>query len=340
VNDILLFLLDLPPQASTYARSVDLLHFAVITCTMLGATSVFVGAVYFVVRYRRRVEGETTVAETTALPTELSVIGSLVTLFLAFWVVGAIQYDRMSVAPADAMIVDVTAKQWMWKFSYPDGRATMDELVVPVDRAIELVMTSRDVIHSFYVPAFRMKHDVVPGRYYTAWFQATGPGSYDIECAEFCGVDHSRMLGKVRVLSQGDYAAWLGSATPGPDLDLVAQGRDVAARRACLGCHTLDGQRHIGPTLVGLYGSTVHLRDGRTVRADEAYLTRSMMEPLADVVDGYAPVMPTFRGVLEQPEVAALLELLRSLRDIRVTPAITLPPVTPLGSGEPREPTP
>jgi cytochrome c oxidase subunit 2 len=340
VNEILRFLLDLPPQASTYARSVDLLHYAVITCTMLGATTVFVATAYFVVRYRRREEGETTPALTTPVPAEIFVIGSLVTLFLTFWVVGSMQYDRMFAPPADAMVVDVTAKQWMWKFSYPDGRASMDQLTVPVGRPIKLVMTSRDVIHSFYVPAFRMKHDVVPGRYYSTWFQATEPGTYDIECAEFCGLDHSRMLGTVRVLSEPDYAAWLGTTTPGPDLDLVAQGRDVAARRACLGCHTLDGQRHIGPTWVGLYGSEVRLRDGRTVRADDAYLTRSMMEPLSDVVDGYAPVMPTFRGVLEQPEVAALLELIRSLRDVRAAPAVTLPPVAPLGSGEPQEPKP
>jgi cytochrome c oxidase subunit 2 len=338
--NVLRVLLNLPPEASTYAGSIDLLHFVVITCTMLGATSVFVVALYFVVRYRRRAEGETTTSETTALPTEIFVIGSLVTLFLAFWVVGAIQYDRMFTAPADSMVVYVTAKQWMWKFTYPDGRASMDELTVPVGRPVKLMLTSRDVIHSFYVPAFRMKHDAVPGRYYAAWFQATEPGSYDIDCAEFCGLDHSRMLGTVRVLSQADYAAWLGSATPGPDLDLATRGRELAATRGCLACHTLDGQRHIGPSFAGLYRSTVRLRDGRATLADESYLTRSMMDPSADVVEGYQPVMPTFRGILEQPEVAALLELMKSLRDVQVTPAIALPPVVPVGSGEPREPSP
>jgi cytochrome c oxidase subunit 2 len=238
------------------------------------------------------------------------------------------------------MVVYVTAKQWMWKFTYLDGRASMDTLTVPVGRPVELMMTSRDVIHSFYVPAFRLKHDVVPGRYYAMWFEATMPGTYDIDCAEYCGLDHSRMLGTVRVLDAADYAAWLESTTPGPETDLVARGRDVATRRACVACHTLDGQRHIGPSWVALYGSTVALRDGRRIVADETYLTRSMMDPSAEVVDGYQPVMPSYRGILDQPEVAALVELIKSLRDAPVAPSVTLPRVAPLGSGLPREPQP
>ena len=254
--------------------------------------------------------------------------------------IGAVQYDRIVTVPPGSMLVYVTGKQWMWKFTYLDGRASMDVLTVPLNRPVELMMTSRDVIHSFYVPAFRLKHDVVPGRYYALWFQATMPGTYDIDCAEYCGLDHSRMLGTVRVLDAADYAAWLASTTPGPDLDLVAQGRDVAARRACLSCHTLDGQRHIGPSWVALYGSTVALRDGRKVVADEAYLTKSMMDPLDEVVDGYQPVMPSYRGLLEQPEVAALVELIKSLRDTPAAPTVALPRVAPLGSGLPQEPRP
>ncbi len=338
MNELLRALLNLPPEASTFAPAIDRLHLVVIGTTMLGATFVFGMAVYFVVRYRRRAEGETTLRETTALPLEVFVIGSLLALFLAFWVVGTIQYDRMFTAPEGSMLVYVTAKQWMWKFTYLDGRAAMDVLTVPVGRPVKLLMTSRDVIHSFYVPAFRVKHDVVPGRYYSMWFEATEPGTYDIDCAEYCGVDHSRMLGKVRVLPAPAYAAWLESTTPGPDLDLVARGRDVATRRACLGCHTLDGQRHIGPSWAGLYGSTIKTRDGRAVYADEAYLTRSMMDPQADVVDGYQPVMPTYRGILEESEVAALLELMRSLQSGFFAPSVTLPPVAPLDAGAPQEP--
>jgi cytochrome c oxidase subunit 2 len=337
MNDLLRGLLDLPVQASTYAFDVDLLHYFVIGASMLGAAFVFLLALWFVVRNPRRAPGETTPRLITPAAQEGLLVGGILSLFLVFWIVGAIEYDHMLTPPVGAMTVYVTGKQWMWKFAYPDGRATMDVLTVPAHRPVRLVMTSRDVIHSFYVPAFRTKHDVVPGRYYTAWFEATAPGDYAIECAEYCGVDHSRMLGTVRVLSEPDYARWVDRPPPG---DLAERGRDVAARRGCLNCHTLDGQRHIGPTWAGLYGSSVRLRDGRTVLADEAYLTRSMMDPQADVVDGFQPVMPTFRGALPEPEVAALLELIVSLRDRPVAPTVTLPPVEPLGSGEPQEPRP
>jgi cytochrome c oxidase subunit 2 len=208
------------------------------------------------------------------------------------------------------------------------------------------VMTSRDVIHSFYVPAFRMKHDLVPGRYYTAWFEATTPGVFPIECAEYCGTNHSMMLGEVRVLTARDYAAWLED-TPalglGPDADgsdLARVGREVAATRGCLNCHTTDGQPHIGPTWVGMYRAPVRLTDGSTVVADDAYLTRSMMDPLAEVVAGYSPVMPTYRGVLPQPEVAALLEFMKALEHAPVAPSVHLPPVISNVAGTPQEPTP
>lgn len=337
MNDLLRRMLNLPPEASTYAAGVDLLHFFVIATTMVGATVVFLLALWFLVRNRRRVPGETT--ERTSIPArqEVVLIGGILGAFLLFWVIGTIQYDHMLTPPRDSMVVYVTAKQWMWKFAYPDGRSSMDVLTVPAGRPVKLVMTSRDVIHSFYVPAFRMKHDVVPGRYYTAWFEAKAPGSFDIECAEYCGVNHSRMLGRVEVLSPGDYARWLEGHPPA-DADLVADGRDVAARRGCLNCHTLDGQPHIGPSWSGLYQSRVTLTDGRTVVADDAYLTRSMMDPQVEVVAGFQSVMPTYRGVLEEPEVAALVELIRSLQTEPYSPSITLPRVTPLGSALPQEP--
>jgi cytochrome c oxidase subunit 2 len=329
MTQLLRALLNLPPQASTYAASIDLLHFFVITTTMLGATFVFGLALWFLVVNRRRAKGELTPEVRSSVPAEMTTIGLLLTVFLVFWIVGASQYDRMMTPPPGAIPVYVTAKQWMWKFSYADGRSSMDVLTVPVNRPVKLVMTSRDVIHSFYVPAFRMKHDVVPGRYYAAWFQATTPGTYDIRCAEFCGVSHSRMLGSVRVLSAEDYGKWLASPDPGEAHDLVADGMAVAARRGCLNCHTIDGQRHIGPTWAGLYGSTVRLEDGRTVVADDGYLTKSMMEPADEVVAGFKPVMPTYRGVLEEPEVAALVELMASLKDKPIAPSVTLPKVVP-----------
>ena len=339
MNELLRRLLDLPPQASTYARDVDHLHYFVIATTMLGAAFVFVLALGYLIANRQRVPGETTERTTTPLSHEILIVGSILTLFVGVWVVGTLQYDRMETPPSGAMTVYVTAKQWMWKFAYADGRSSLDVLTVPAGRPIELVMTSRDVIHSFYVPAFRMKQDVVPGRYYTAWFQADQPGVYRIDCAELCGVSHSRMLGEVRVLPVDEYARRLEGHAP-VATDLIEAGRDVAARRACLNCHTLDGQPHIGPTWVGLYGLQVRLESGAMITADDTYLTRSMMEPEVDVVAGYHPVMPTYRGVLEEPEVAALVELIRSLRDAPRAPAVVLPAVTPQGSGQPQEPRP
>jgi cytochrome c oxidase subunit 2 len=225
----------------------------------------------------------------------------------------------------------------------------MDVLTVPAHRRIKLVMGSRDVIHSFYVPAFRMKHDVVPGRYYTAWFEATMTGRFPIECAEYCGVTHSRMLGTVEVLSPEDYRRWLetrpsrtvdgvGGADIAGEPSLAEEGRDVAARRGCFSCHTIDGQPHIGPTWAGLYDSTVLLNNGTRVLADEAYLTRSMMEPSDEIVAGFKPVMPTYRGILEQPEVAALVEFIKANQHYPTAPSIQLPKVVPQTQGEPREP--
>ncbi len=329
MNDLLRALLDLPPQASTYAFGVDMLHYFVIGTTMLGATFVFALALFFLVRSRRRAPGELTPRVTATAPTEATLIGGLLAVFIVFWIVGATQYDRMMTPPPDALPVYVTAKQWMWKFSYADGRSSMDVLTVPVGRPIKLVMNSRDVIHSFYVPAFRMKHDVVPGRYYVAWFEAITVGTFDIRCAEYCGVSHSRMLGSVRVLSADDYRRWLETVSPGESHDLAAEGLDVAARRGCLSCHTLDGQPHIGPTWAGLYASSVKLDDGHTVIADVPYLTRSMMDPHVEVVAGFKPVMPSYRGVLEEPEVAALVELIASLQNRPYAPSVALPRVVP-----------
>jgi cytochrome c oxidase subunit 2 len=350
MNDLLRGWLNLPVQASTYAQDVDVLHYFVISATMLGATFVFLLALYYLVRYRQREAQPTTVRLQTSVPAEIVIIGGILSLFLAFWVVGTTQYNRMMSPPADSISVYVTGKQWMWEFAYPDGRSSMDVLTVPAHRPVKLVMTSRDVIHSFYVPAFRMKHDVVPGRYYAIWFEAKAPGLYPLECAEFCGVSHSRMLGQVQVLSQPDYERWLGGPAPAasegyatakePGGNLAAIGRDVAARRGCLNCHTIDGQPHIGPSWAGLYDSRVSLTDGRIVTADDAYLTKSMMEPQADIVAGFKGVMPTYRGALPGPEVAALVEFIRSLRNQPIRPTIELPTVVPLGSAQPQEPRP
>ncbi len=330
----ILDLLFLPPEGSSVAAGVDALHLFVISATLLGSLGVFLVAGYFVVRYPRKHEGQLTESFRASAKSEAAIIAGILSLFLLWWVIGYRQFVAMESPPDDAMPIYVTAKQWMWKFSYPDGRSANDILTVPEGRAVKLVMTSRDVIHSFYVPGFRMKQDVLPGRYTTLWFKSTAEGDYPVLCAEYCGVSHSMMMGSVVVLSADDYAKWLRVPTrdASGEVDLVSDGARVAEKRECLACHTIDGQPHIGPTWAGLYGSWVTTTDGRRVVADEAYLTRSMMEPLADVVAGYKPVMPTFFGILPQPEAAALVEYIKSLRDAHPTSGITLPPVRALGT--------
>ncbi len=326
MNELLRRALGLPPQASAMAREVDHLHFVVISATMLGATLVALVALWFLARYRRRAEGPT---PPVSMPTglEAALVAGTLGLFLAFWVAGYRQYLRMREPPRGALDVYVTAKQWMWKFARADGSSEGAVLVVPAGRPVRLVMTSRDVIHSFFVPALRLKQDVLPGRYVTAWFTADRPGTYDVFCAEYCGLSHSRMRASVVVLSPEDYQSWLEPSArrePG-GIDLPALGREVAVRRQCLACHTVDGQRHIGPTWRGLFGREVTLADGRRVVADEAYLTRSMMDPAEEVVAGFAPVMPTYFGVLDPPEAAALVEYIRSLRLTGPAPSVALP---------------
>jgi cytochrome c oxidase subunit 2 len=311
--DLFRKLLFLPAAASSFADGVDMLHLFVIAVTMVVSAYVFVMAGWFTVRWRRRSADQLTRPLVATRAREALVVGAVTGTFVLFWVLGFRQYAAMTEPPRDAATVYVEAKQWMWKFSYDDGRSSNDVLTVPVGRPVKLVMSSRDVIHSFYVPAFRVKQDVVPGRDVVAWFVPTKPGSYPIWCAEYCGVSHSQMRGEVVVLAEDAYAAWMKTAGTGPDL--VTKGREVAVRRACLACHTVDGQRHVGPTWRGLYGSERVLADGRRVVADEAYLTRSMMEPQADVVAGYRQIMPAYQGALTAAEAGALVELIKSLRE-------------------------
>ena len=310
MNQLLRHLLALPPQASSYARGIDTLHYVVIGCAFAVAAASFILIAIFLVKFRERPEPRKRVAK---LPVKVEIVLASITLavFLAFWIVGFEQYRDLRTPPADAMRIYVVAKQWMWEAVYPDGVAVQDDLRVPVGRPVVLLMTSRDVIHSFYVPSFRVKQDVLPGRITTLWFTATVPGTYDIECAEYCGAGHSRMLGHVIAMAPGEYSHWLaGQGAP----DLAALGERLAAEKGCLRCHTVDGTPHLAPTWRHMYRSMVPLTNGTSVLADEAYLTESMMDPLAKIHAGYAPIMPSFLGQLSGGDVAAIVEYIRSLR--------------------------
>jgi cytochrome c oxidase subunit 2 len=339
VNDWLRTILFLPPQASTISSSIDHLHFFVIITTMTGAAFVGVMAIWFVIRYRRSLDQVTTQAKRVPPApgwVEGMIAGGLFTLFIAWWVVGFMQYIRLRVAPEHPYDIYVTAKQWMWKFGYVEGNHTISELYVPTGRPVRLIMSSRDVIHSFYVPDFRVKQDVLPGRYTTMWFEVKHPGRHDILCTEYCGTNHSMMRAQVIALDPADFGRWMASAPadqespppfrqhpsiavelgPSQPMSLPRVGEQVAAQQGCLRCHTLDGTPHIAPTWAGLYMSMVPLKTGGTVIADEAYLTESMMDPYARIHAGYEPVMPSYLGRLRPAEVSALLELIKSLKSL------------------------
>jgi cytochrome c oxidase subunit 2 len=358
MNELLRRILFLPPQASTIAADVDGLHYFVILVTMAGATLVTLVGGYFLIRYRRSAvladpDRRVGAMASPPLGLELGVVLGLFSLFLAWWVIGFWQFMRIRVAPENTLDIYVTGKQWMWKFAYPEGTHTIATLYVPAGRPVKLVLSSRDVIHSFYVPDFRVKQDAVPGRFTTMWFQADKPGRHEILCTEYCGISHSTMRGEVVVLTPEDYEKWLGASSPEPQLlgqedippavvtqydvpepvRLYTQGERVAAEKGCLRCHTLDGTPHLGPTWAGLYGSSVPLADGTTVKVDAAYITESMMEPLAKLHAGYSPIMPSYRGQIQPGETGAIVELIKHLRDVQPKPGADAPlwPVAPSG---------
>lgn len=340
MNEMMRWLLALPEQASTVAFEIDVLHYVVVTTSMLGAVGVATAVAILLFRFRRR-PGYTPPRRGRRVPVwaEIVAIVGLLGMFLVFWIIGFRQFVHLQTPPANAIDVYVVGKQWMWTFAYPDGTSSLGNLYVPAHRPVRLIMTSRDVIHSFFVPQFRIKQDVLPGRSTITWFEANRAGQFDIFCTEYCGTEHSMMRGKVIVLDDADWARWTEAGPPAGQ-ELEAQGAKIAAERGCLRCHTVDGTPHLGPTWAGVYGSMIELASGERVRADEAYLTESMMDPERRLRRGYEPIMPTYLGLLDGGEIAALVEYIRSLPARPADsplPAGPLPtaPITPLPSRSP-----
>jgi len=304
----------LPPQSSTMAGEVDaLFNFILYTSTVFFAIVVF-GVIFFGLRYRRRGKTGLTTGKDHNLILEITwtAIPTVLIMIVFFW--GFKDYMRQTVAPAHAIEVKVTGQKWFWTFDYPEGANAVNELVVPVSKPIKLLMSSTDVIHSFFVPNFRIKMDVLPNRYSVSWFEATREGEYDLYCTEFCGKGHSEMIGKVKVVSDSAYAAWLEASTVlGEGLTLEEYGEQLYTSKACVTCHTLDGSRLEGPGFLGRFGSEVLMSDGSRVLMDENYMRESILNPKAKVANGYQPVMPTFQGVLKDRQVDALIAYIKML---------------------------
>src|SRR4030081_3242384 len=300
-----------PDQASSYSGRVDSLFAFLCVLTILVGVAITLLIIYFAVKYRRK-NGEE-VPRPVAGSMKLEMVWMIIPFFISMgiFVWGSSIYYTMYHSPKEGLEIYVVAKQWMWKFQHLDGQREINELHVPVGRPVKLIMTSEDVIHDVFVPAFRVKADVLPGRYTNLWFQPTKPGRYRLFCAEYCGTKHSGMLGEVVVMDPSEYQTWLSGGVP--EGSLATAGAKLFQDLACNTCHRPDAQGR-GPVLEGLFGKTVTLQSGETVTVDEAYVRESILNPAAKVTAGFQPIMPTFQGLVTEEQLLELVEYIKSLQ--------------------------
>jgi len=310
-----------PTQASSLAGKVDALFLYELGILVFFTALVCAIFLTLAVRYRRgtRVDRTNPVRTSLRLETLWIVVPFLLTLTMFF--PGAILFYQQYNPPADASDVYVVAKQWMWKLKHPEGRREINELHVPLGRAVKLTMTSQDVIHSFFVPDFRMKQDVLPGRYTSTWFRPTKVGKYHLFCAEYCGTQHSMMGGWVYVMDPADYERWLSGGTSGgysggrQETSMAREGEELFVRNHCAGCHR-GSQVVKAPQLQGVYGRPVPIQEGkdvRFVRADDRYIRDSILLPKSQVVAGYEPLMPSYKGVIDEEDLMKIIEYIKSI---------------------------
>ena len=300
-----------PEQASTLASRVDDLFFFLVAVSVLFAGLIFVLILVFAIKYRRRNDDERPAAISGNLYLEILWTTVPLALTMVMFVWGAKLFFVTYYPPSDALEITVVAKQWMWKVQHPEGQAEINELHIPAGRPVKLVMTSQDVIHDFFVPAFRVKKDVLPGRYTTVWFEATQPGSYHLFCAQYCGTQHSGMVGRIIVMQPSDFQAWLSGGTA--LVSMASAGEKLFQQLGCASCH-LSNDSGRGPSLVGLFGKKVSLRGGRSVTADETYIRESILTPQAKVVAGFQAIMPTFKGLISEDGIMQILAYVKSLK--------------------------
>jgi cytochrome c oxidase subunit 2 len=299
-----------PDGASTFARDVDALYFFILAVTSFFSLVVAVTVIYFGVRYRRTHKGQIGARIEGNLVLELlwSVIPTILTMVMFGW--GASVFFHLRRPPAESMHIYAVGKQWMWKFQHLEGQREINELHIPSGRPIKVTISSEDVIHSLYFPAFRTKMDAIPGRYTELWFEASTPGRYHIFCAEYCGTSHSGMIGWVTVMEPSQYQAWLAGG--GLEGSLAQRGARLFQDLGCVTCHLDTGQGR-GPSLKDIFGTTVELQDGSKVVVDEAYLRESILTSQAKLVKGYQPLMPTFQGLISEEGLVSLIEHVKSL---------------------------
>ncbi len=311
----LLSLSFLPEQAAVASKPVDSLFIYLIFISSFFGLLIAAMIIFFSIRYKRKSESDRPkeIHGNNKLEMLWTIIPLIISLTIFGW--GLVLYFNNYRPPAHALEVFVVGKQWMWKLQHPSGPREIDELHVPINYPVRLTLTSEDVIHSFYVPAFRIKMDAVPGRYTHTWFQATKVGKYHLFCAEYCGTEHSKMIGWVHVMSQEDYQKWISERTGQtpmlePGASALSEGEKIFQKYRCFACHHAAAGA-LGPDLSGIYGKQVKLLDGTTVTADENYLRESIKTPQIKIVEGYAPLMPTFENILSEEQIFAIIEYLK-----------------------------
>jgi len=300
-----------PVQASNFAGNVDALFSFILMTTLFFAVLVTVLIIFAAFKFRRRSEKEVgdDVHGNNVLEVGWTLIPTIIAIGIFAW--GAAIYVNYRIAPTDTLDIYLVGKQWMWKLQQPNGRKEINELHIPVNRNVKLIMGSEDVIHDFYVPAFRVKMDVVPGRYNTMWFRPTKTGKYHFFCSQYCGTNHAVMGGWVTVMEPAEYAAWLSGESG--DVNPVSAGERLFTQFACVTCHLPNGTGR-APSLNGVFGANVLLADGSIVVADEAYIRESILQPKAKIVAGYQPVMPTFQGLVTEEQIMNLTAYIKSLQ--------------------------
>lgn len=304
----------LPRQSSTLADKVDFGFHAAGVVGIIFFILIAGATVYLVRTYKRRSEKDKTspIAHNTAMEVAWSAIPLVILIWLFF--VGWRSYVYASVAPAEALEIKATGEMYLWTFTYPDGTTVVNEMAVPKGRPVKVIMSSKDVIHSLYIPEFRVKQDAVPGLYTTLWFEATKTGDTALLCTEFCGVGHSDMLATVKVLEEADFEKWKEQQSGPADGTPEEIGKVLYAKKSCATCHSVDGSPMQGPTFKGVFGRTETMADGSTITVDENYIRESLLNPQAKVVKGFPAVMPTFRGLLKDREIDALIAYLKTVK--------------------------
>lgn len=320
-----------PPEASALAPYMDALYFFLILISLVGIVIVALLVFGFSFLYRKerhpeavQIEGSTILEATwTIIP-----LG----LFMIVFVWGALLYFRVFNPPPNAMNIYVVGKQWMWKAEHPGGQHEINALHIPINKPIQLTMISQDVFHSFSIPAFRVKREVIPGRYTTVWFEATKPGTYHLFCTQYCGTAHSAMIGEIVAMKPEDYQAWTGMSTSGNSL--AQNGERLFASMSCSACHSGTSAAR-GPNLTNIYGAKLQLTNGSQVTVDDEYLRDSILNPSAHVASGYAPIMPTYQGQISEEGIISLIEYIKSLSsNYRVQQTLTTTQIQPSQSGK------